>query len=751
MEYDPAVTQAEPAAGGGVHGGIPAELAALGFYGAIEVGRGGFGTVYRCLQAALDRVVAVKVVIVERLEDQARFVREQQAMAKLTAHPNIVAVLQVGQTATGYPFLVMPFCGLGSWQERIASAGNLSAADVLRLGVKIAGALECAHRAGVVHRDVKPGNILATDYGEPALSDFGIARTEGGFKTAPGIFHGSPAFAAPELLAGGPPSAASDVYGLGASLFTGLTGRAAFERRHGEDLLSQFVRITTQPLPDLREHGIPANLAALIEQAMARDPGQRPSALELGQRLQQLQACHGLAVDEMVLHDGEGLDRSQSRLAHSTGSTSGRGPSAGGGLPSLSNSLVGREAELGRLHELLRCSRLVTVTGTGGVGKTALAIHAARRERAAYPDGVWLVELGDLRDGSQVVEQVVATLGARDQSTRPPIEMLVDFLAQRRALVVVDNCEHVIDDAAKLVETLLPRCPRLHIVATSREVVAVGGEAVLALSPLASPSPSSDPRLDGLAGSDAVALFIQSARAEVREFELTADNAAAVARICARLDGLPLAIELAAARLRTMPLEQIGDELCDSYELLSLGDGNPGTRKQSLTRCIEWSYDLCSECEQQLWARLWVFGGSFDLSAAQYVSGGDLPASEFLDLLCALVDKSILIRAEHDGVVCFHLLPTLRDYGRGRTTEAERMRLGRRHASWYHQLLTEAATHSRGPQEHQWMQRLTRESSNIRQALRFSFVDCPAMATEMAALLRQFGIDDAMLSEDCDM
>ncbi|WP_204802510.1 protein kinase domain-containing protein [Mycobacterium riyadhense] len=747
MEYDPADTEAETAAGDGVHGGIPAELAALGFDGAIEVGRGGFGTVYRCLQKALDRVVAVKVVTVERLEDQARFVREQQAMAKLTAHPNIVAVLQVGQTATGFPFLVMPFCGFGSWRERIASAGTVGVADVLRQGVKIAGALECAHRAGVVHRDVKPGNILTTDYGEPALSDFGIARTEGGFKTAPGVFHGSPAFTAPELFAGAPPNAASDVYGLGASLFTGLTGRAAFERRHGEDLLAQFVRITTQPLPDLREHGIPANLAALIEQAMARDPGQRPSALELGQRLQRLQACHGLAVDEMVLHDGEGVDRSRSHLAHSPGSTLGRGPTAGGGLPSLSNSLVGREAELGRLHELLRCSRLVTVTGTGGVGKTALAIHAARREGVDYPDGVWLVQLGDLRDGSRVVEQVVATLGAGDQSARPPIELLVEFLGQRRALIVLDNCEHVIDDAANLVETLLPRCPRLQVVATSREVVAVGGEAVLALSPLA--AACSDSGLESLAASDAVTLFVQLARAEVPEFELTEDNAATVARICARLDGLPLAIELAAVRLRTMSLEQIGDELPDQYALLSHGHGNPDTRKQSLKRCIEWSYDLCSESEQQLWARLSVFGGSFDPSAAHYVSGEDLPASEFLDLLCALVDKSILIRADHDGVVCFHLLQTLRAYGRGCTSEAERVRLGRRHANWYHQLLTEAAIHRLGPRQDQWVQRLTRERPNIREALRFSSVDCPAMAMEMESFLRQFGIYDAMLSEGC--
>lgn len=742
MDPNLADTQHEPAAQGAGSFGVAVELAAAGFDGAVEVGRGGFGTVYRCIQVALDRVVAVKVLTVVCQEDQARFVREQQAMATLTAHPNIMAVLQVGQTASGNPFLVMPYCGSGCWQERIARVGTLDIEEVSRVGVKIAGALECAHRAGIIHRDVKPANILSTDYGQPALSDFGIARTKSGFKTATGVFQGSPAFTAPELFGDAAPSEASDVYGLGASLFTGLTGHAAFERRHGEQLMAQFVRIASQHLPDLRERGIPADFAAIIEQAMAHDPNHRPSALELGQELQLLQARHGLNVDDMVLHDRASSDRSHNRISRS----SRRGRGKDDSLPSPLKALVGRAAELIRLRELLECSRLVTVTGTGGVGKTSLAMHAAHQLSADHPDAVWRVDLGDVPDGSQLAGLVAATLGVANQPTQASIETLIEVLDRRWALILLDNCEQVVNETANLVDTLLRHCPRLHILATSREVLAVGGEAVLSLSPLDCPSPQDEPSVEDLAGYDAVTLFVECARAAVPEFALTEHTAAAVAGICARVDGLPLGIELAATRLPAMPVEQIADGLRDGYALLSVGGA---TDQRSLAYCIDRSYDLCTQDEQQVWARLSLFAGNFDLSAAQYVSGADLPASEFLDLLSTLVDKSILIRTENDGIACYRLLETLRDYGLGRITSDERTRLARRHAAWYHQVLSEAEDQWFGPQQLHWILRLTRELPNIREALQFSLTDCPEMAVEMAAAIRRFWIQQAMVTEGC--
>lgn len=737
MDRDRAATEAEPArAGGYLHREIAAELAAMGFSGAIEVGRGGFGVVYRCRQAGLDRTVAVKVVTVEGHEDRARFMREQRAMASLTAHPNILAVLQVGQTVTGYPFLVMAFCRSGSWQERIARAGRLGVDEVSRVGIKIAGALECARQAGIVHRDVKPGNVLYTDYGEPALSDFGIAHTESGFKTAPGIFHGSPAFTAPELLDGASPTAASDVYALGASLFNGLTGRPAFERRPGEQLLSQFMRIATQPLPDLRGHGIPADLAMLIEQAMARDPRQRPSLLELGHELQQLQARHGLPVDEMTPQRGDSTEVFYRCSAPQPDPTTWeKGSCVVARTPAPPATLVGRELELRRLRDLLKHSRLVTLIGVGGVGKTVLANHAVSRHTADYPDGVWVVELGELVKGSSAAQKVVATLGLRTQSARPSLEILVEVLSRWRALVVLDNCEQIIDDVARLVETVLPRCPNIDIIATSREVLAVGGEAVLAVSPLTLPSPGADLTVGALTEYHALALFIERARAAAPEFRPTEHNTAVLLRICARLDGLPLAIEQAAALLAAIPLEQLHHELCNGYELLQRGHSEGPTRQQTLISCIEWSFDLCTETEQLVWARLSVFAGNFDLAAARYVGGADLPPGEFLDHLCSLVDKSILIRTEDQGVVCFGLLQTLREYGRNRTTPYEQKRLGRLHADWYHQLLSAGASSNSICGEELRVGRLERELPNLRAALQFSLTDNPAKAADMVNLL----------------
>ena len=297
MDGDPNRTQRD------VGSAVVTELSAAGFDDADEIGRGGFGIVFRCNQVELDRIVAVKVLTAELHEDRERFLREQRAMARLTGHPNIVGVLQVGETASGYPYLVMQYHRQGSLQARIKRLGLLPIDEVLRVGVKMAGALESAHRLGILHRDVKPANILLTDYGEPALTDFGIAHVAGGFETAAGTFTGSPAFTAPEILSGDPASQASDVYGLGATLFAALTGHAAFERRSGEQVVAQFLRIATEPVPDLRDGGIPNDVSAVIEEAMSREPTDRPSAITLGEELQRAQSAHGFPVDEMALPD----------------------------------------------------------------------------------------------------------------------------------------------------------------------------------------------------------------------------------------------------------------------------------------------------------------------------------------------------------------------------------------------------------------------------------------------------------------
>lgn len=257
-----------------------------------------------------------------------------------------------------------------------------------------------------------------------------------------------------------------------------------------------------------------------------------------------------------------------------------RAPSRGN-LPAPLAGFVGREAELDELEELIATSRLVTLTGIGGIGKSTLALQAARQRVADFDGGVWLIELGELSDGELLAQVAAAALGIRDQSTRPLAEVMVEALADRQALLVLDNCEHVLDATTQFVQTLLAGCPRLQILATSRELLDVDGESVLAVPPLPVPDTDHLPSHDVLALCDAVALFLKHARATQRSFQLTERNALAVARICNQLDGLPLAIELAAPLLRTMAVEQIAARISNRFKLLSHSKRGAPTRQQT--------------------------------------------------------------------------------------------------------------------------------------------------------------------------
>ncbi|WP_330252885.1 protein kinase [Nocardia sp. NBC_00565] len=750
-DADPFATQRD------VSGSVVAELAAAGFDDAVEIGRGGFGAVYRCTQASLDRVVAVKVLTADLDEDnRARFFREQRAAGRLTGHPNIVHVLQAGATGNGRPFIVMPYYPQGSLDARIRCDGPLELEEALRLGVKMAGALETARRFGVLHRDVKPANILFTDYDEPTLVDFGIAHIAGGFVTGTGIITGTPAFTAPEVIAGEAPGPAADVYGLGATLFAAITGHAAFERRSGEQLVAQFLRITSEPVPDLREHGISEGVGAIIEGAMSSDPGTRPSALELGEQLRASQRRHGFAVDDLAVYTPPSAEHGpmppKPRKSSSTGShrrwpsETSSGSGRLGRLPLELTSFVDRRTELTEATNSLSASRLVTLTGIGGVGKTRLAVRVATSAQRNFADGVAFVELGELRDESLLVGLVAGALGLQDRSVRPIREVLVEFLTDRELLLVLDNCEQMVAAVAELAESLLRACPGFRILATSREPIGLDGEVVLPLHPLAVPDPDRLPR--SLSRNDAMRLFAERAATAVAGFEITEDNKVTIARICRRLDGLPLPIELATARLRAMSPEQILQRLTDRFALLTRGTRSAPPRQQTLRMCIDWSHDLCTPAEQRLWAQLSVFAGSFELDAAQFVCGEDLAAAELLDTVGFLIDKSILIREESGTAVRFRMLDTVREYGREKARQTgEYLEICRRHRDWYERLALEANADWTSPRALEWITRLRREQPNLRQALEFCLSDNPEAGIRIAAALLPFWSSHGSLSE----
>ncbi|WP_094286987.1 serine/threonine-protein kinase [Mycobacterium lehmannii] len=284
-------------------GGIATELAAAGFTDAVEIGRGGGGVVYRCYQQSLARSVAIKVLASDLDDDdRERFLREGYAMGALSGHPNIVNILQVGVTESNRPFIVMPYHREGSLAERLRREGRIAWPEALRIGVKLCGALETAHRTGTLHRDIKPANVLFNDYGEPQLSDFGTARIAGGYKTVTGFFTGTLSYTAPEVLEGNPPTVEADVYSLGASIYALIAGTPPHERKNDEDLIAHYLRITSTPIPDLRPQGIPADVCAVVEKAMAREPADRyASAADFGHELQLAQRNNGLTADVMAL------------------------------------------------------------------------------------------------------------------------------------------------------------------------------------------------------------------------------------------------------------------------------------------------------------------------------------------------------------------------------------------------------------------------------------------------------------------
>jgi non-specific serine/threonine protein kinase len=405
-----------------------------------------------------------------------------------------------------------------------------------------------------------------------------------------------------------------------------------------------------------------------------------------------------------------------------------------GNLPAELTSFVGRRGELAEVKRLLAGSRLVTLTGVGGVGKTRLALRAAAELRRAFRDGVWMVQLDQLRDPALVAQAVAEALGLQDRAGYAPAASLAEFLAGRQLLLVLDNCEHLVEATAKLADQLLRAAAELRVLATSREALTIDGETVLSVPPLPVPQAGQPLTAAQLSVFPAVRLLAERAAQVVPGFAVTEANMGAVAGICRRLEGLPLAIELAAARLRVLSPEQVDARLGSWLGLLTRGGRTRPARQQTLRTSIEWSYELCSQAERLLWARLSVFAGGFELDAAESICADHrLAASRVLDLLAALTDKSILTAAHSEGVARYRLPETLREFGQERLQESgEYTALRRRHRDWHEQLARQVDADWLSPQIADLTARLFREHANVQAAQDF----CQTEPGEVEAGLR---------------
>ena len=388
-------------------------------------------------------------------------------------------------------------------------------------------------------------------------------------------------------------------------------------------------------------------------------------------------------------------------------------------MPAETTSFVGRRHELAEARKKLATARLISLTGPGGVGKTRLAIRIATDLGRGFSGGAWLAELAELQDPALVSSTVLAALDLRDQAAADPLALLRSYLKDKELLLVLDNCEHLLEAAAQFVSEVIQAAPGVRVIATSREPLSVAGEHVVPVPPLELPAPDAAEPLAQLRQNEAVGLFIERAVAASGHFELTTANQAAVAGLCRRLDGLPLAIELAAVRTRVLEPAQILDRLSDRFGLLTGGSRAALPRHQTLRTTIEWSYDLLTPAEQTLLTRLCAFAGRFTLDDGEQVCCcGDVPATDALDLLSSLIDKSLVIKEDTGGTACYRLHETMREYARLKLHQAgEEDAVERRCADYYLSRCGHFAAEGRyRPLE--WLAWTDLEIDNIRAVLR---------------------------------
>lgn len=698
-----------------------------------ELGRGGMGVVYLARDLLLDRPVALKLLTGPAASSPDRsdvLLAEARAAAALD-HPHIATIYDVGTTTAGHRFLAMAYCDGGTLKERLEE-GPLPADEALRVAGCLADALAAAHDRGIVHCDVKPANVLFTADGAPRLVDFGVARLvqagAGGAVRGGGTYR----YMAPEHRLHGAVDHRADVWSLGALLFEMLTATpyeaagtpqggplSSPGAEHAADRLDAAMQLT----PELRDLLRPA-LAPAPEERYARMADFR-SALQ-----------HALR------------QRAERRAERASPASVSCAP-----LPVPLHALVGRARESAALVALVHAHRLVTLTGPGGTGKTRLALHVAHEVQAGFPDGVHFVSLAPLSEPRLFLPTLAHALALRERPGEAPGEALSAHLAPRRSLLVLDNFEQIVEAAAELV-ALLEACPRLRVLVTSRVPLRVRGERLFSVPPLRAPDLDALPPPAELARCEAVAFFLQCARSLRPSFELSPENAADVAEICVRLDGLPLAIELAAARIAVLSPAAMVKRLERRLQLLVGGSRDLPDRHRALREAIGWSYHLLDRPQQRLFRWLSVFAGVFTWSQIESLAA-TFADDEYalVDDLQALVDSHLVRRVEGDeagGEPRFQLLETIREFARECLTgSGEEERAVRAHAACTIARVEEAEPWLTGPRPDQGLSVLDALQEDLRavfQALLGPGGDHGA-AMQTAAMLWRYWLMRGRLSE----
>lgn len=675
------------------------------------LGAGGMGEVYRARDPRLDRIVAIKILPAELSADADhlhRFEREARSASALN-HPNIVTIYELGHDGSTH-YIAMELIE-GETLRQLLVADSLPIRKTIEIAAQVAEGLAKAHEAGIAHRDLKPENLMVSRDGFVKILDFGLAKVASpvgaqqetsalsAWQTQPGVVIGTVQYMSPEQAGGGPLDFRSDQFSFGLVLYEMVTRKRAFPRNTAAEVLVAIMREQAEPIA-VQNPDVPAPLCWAIERCLAKEPDKR------------YVATRDLARELAAIRDR--FSEKPARQAEPRPAN----------IPAQRTAFVGREKEIAAAKELLLSKdvRLLTITGPGGIGKTRLGVEVATGLIENFPGGIHFVPLAPLRDPGLIASVIVQTLGIREAGGQSPLELLKrHFQDSSRApvLFLLDNFEHLIP-VAPIVADLLAIAPNLKVLVTSRAALHVYGEHEFPVPALAVPDSQAKSSLDALSQFPAVALFVQRAVAARPGFELNQQNASAVIEICTRLDGLPLAIELAAARVKVLSPSDMRTRLASRLQLLTGGSRDLPQRQQTLRAAFDWSHDLLSAAEQKLFRRLSVFVGGCTLEGVEAVcdTKGDLEL-DLLDGMASMVDKSLLQQLEQaNGESRFVMLETIREYARERLeVSGEDAATKRAHAAYCLVLAEETATAQSSAEGAEGRKRIALEHDNFRAGL----------------------------------